>query len=158
MMTRDEFDEFTQFCFDHGGTLRNHKEFGRLMQELRFKLRTREEIQMKKQLVYVAGPYTSNPNKCTNLAIDVGDWLAIDGYIPVIPHLTHFWHKRIPHDWEFWMEMDSAVLEKCDMLVRIPGESKGADMEVEQAKLLGIPVMRIAMVPGEKWYLYKVIE
>jgi hypothetical protein len=30
-----EFDEFVDFCFEHGGTLRNHKQFGEMARKLR---------------------------------------------------------------------------------------------------------------------------
>lgn len=30
-----EFDEFVDFCFEHGGTLRNHKQFGEMARQLR---------------------------------------------------------------------------------------------------------------------------
>ena len=35
--------------------------------------------------------------------------------------------------WDFWMEMDFQLLDKCDYLFRLEGESKGADMEVAYA-------------------------
>jgi hypothetical protein len=34
----NEFDEFVIFCFEHGGTLRNHKAFGELSQNLKTKI------------------------------------------------------------------------------------------------------------------------
>lgn len=33
-----EFDEFVDFCFNHGGTLRNHKAFGEMALGLREKI------------------------------------------------------------------------------------------------------------------------
>lgn len=33
-------------------------------------------------------------------------------------------------------------MEKCDALLRLPGESAGADLEAAQAGGLGIPVFR----------------
>ena len=30
-----KFDEFVNFCFEHGGYLRNHLEFGKMARELR---------------------------------------------------------------------------------------------------------------------------
>jgi hypothetical protein len=41
---------------------------------------------------------------------------------------------------EQWMAVDLAWLECADALVRLPGESVGADLEVEHAKKCGIPV------------------
>jgi hypothetical protein len=45
-----------------------------------------------------------------------------------------------PHDYELWLEIDFAWVKKCDALIRLPGESSGADREVELARSLGIPV------------------
>lgn len=83
----------------------------------------------------------------------MGDWVASFGHTVFIPHLTHFWDKQHPHSWEFWMEQDFEWLKTCDAVLRLPGESKGADMEVELAEKLGIPVYHhideIAKLPRE---------
>lgn len=39
-----------------------------------------------------------------------------------------------------WLGIDLAWVDVCDFLVRLPGESKGADMEVARAMERGIPV------------------
>lgn len=92
-------------------------------------------------VVYVSGPYSSDPEENTVRAIEVADVLAKAGYAPIVPHLAHFWDKQIPGDYEQWMKIDLAHVRKCDILVRIEGESEGADREVELAKELGIPVV-----------------
>jgi hypothetical protein len=38
------------------------------------------------------------------------------------------------------MELDNEWVLRCDALLRLPGESQGADAEVELAKKHGIPV------------------
>lgn len=38
-----EFDEFLSFCFVHGGTLRNHKQFGEMARELRAQIEAAEQ-------------------------------------------------------------------------------------------------------------------
>ena len=92
--------------------------------------------------VYCAGPYTSNPNKNTRIAIQVGAKLLAMGHHPFVPHAkSHLWD--IVDDsmtWEKWMEYDLVWLAQCEALIRIPGESKGADLEVREARRLGIPV------------------
>ena len=94
---------------------------------------------MKK--VYIAGPYTKGDvAQNVRVAILVGDRLAKAGYAPFIPHLTHFWHLLCPHDWAFWLEQDCHWLEACDCVLRLLGESIGADLEVRRARALGIPV------------------
>lgn len=39
-----------------------------------------------------------------------------------------------------WLDMDFAWVEVCHAVLRLPGESKGADMETEFATSRGIPV------------------
>lgn len=91
--------------------------------------------------VYVAGPYTKGDVAMNvRVAIEAGDRLAKAGYVPFIPHLTHFWHLLYPHEWKFWCEQDLHWLEICDCVLRLPGESVGAALEVYRACELGIPV------------------
>jgi hypothetical protein len=86
--------------------------------------------------IYIAGPYTKGDvaqNVAT--AIDVADQLSyLDNVAVFIPHLTHFWHMLKPHDYEFWMTQDQYWLDKCNIVLRLPGFSAGADREVEYAK------------------------
>lgn len=90
--------------------------------------------------VYVAGPYTANPGSCTDTAIAVGDELLVKGFVPFVPHLNHFWDARYHHDWDIWMEFCKSWVMACHILLRLPGESKGADQEVAWAIKAGIPV------------------
>lgn len=91
--------------------------------------------------VYVAGPYTQgDPQTNVDRAIDVGEQITRLGADPFIPHLSHYRHLRYPHSYEFWLEEDIRWLSACDALYRMPGESKGADGEVEYARLHCIPV------------------
>jgi hypothetical protein len=91
--------------------------------------------------VYVAGPYTK-PDPCDNTrnACLVADELLALGFLPFIPHLSHLWHLISPKPYETWMDLDMAWLNRCDVLLRMPGESSGADREVEFAKSLGLPI------------------
>jgi hypothetical protein len=91
--------------------------------------------------VYVAGPYT-RPDPClnTNRAVHIAEELVAAGYVPFIPHLTHFWHTMVPHTYQFWLDYDMHWLQSCDAVLRFPGESSGADKEVVEADWLGIPV------------------
>jgi len=42
------------------------------------------------------------------------------------------------------------LIERCDAILRLPGESRGADLDVAQARERGIPVYHdLAEVPGE---------
>lgn len=95
----------------------------------------------KKKRVYIAAAYTKGDvEKNVAHAIEVGDIIAYHGMAPFIPHLNHFWHKQIPHDYDFWITQDNEWLPLCDALFRIRGESKGSDAEEALARDLGIPV------------------
>lgn len=97
-------------------------------------------ICMKETKVYIAGPYSSAPLKNTERAIDTADILTRRGFVPFCPHLNHYWDERWKHPAEFWYKYDMHWLRACDCLLRLPGESKGADNEVEEMKRLGRPV------------------
>ncbi len=90
--------------------------------------------------VYVAGPLSSDPLLGTRNAINAGTVLLERGYAPYVPHLTAYWHIIAPQGYETWMALDFAYLAVCDVLLRLPGPSKGSDREVAEAKRLGIPV------------------
>lgn len=94
--------------------------------------------------VYVAGPYTAPTDELIEQnvknALHAGEQLADAGFWPIIPHLSHFWHQKFPRHYEFWMQLDFALVRDCDALLRLEGSSKGADREVELADSLGIPV------------------
>lgn len=91
--------------------------------------------------VYIAGPYTKpNPNENVYNAIQMANRLAEKGYTPFIPHLYHLWDTVSPKSYDFWMQLDFNWILKCDALLRLPGESSGADLEIVHATKNGIPV------------------
>jgi hypothetical protein len=95
--------------------------------------------------VYIAGPL-HNDGQTTNVAQNV--WKAKKafaqllqlGYAPFCPHLTHYIDPAglVPHD--VWMLVDLPWVEVSHAVLRLPGPSKGADIEVNFARELGIPV------------------
>jgi len=93
--------------------------------------------------IYVAGPYTKG-DVALNVrnAFAAANQLADRGFAPFVPHSTHFWHMLFPWPYEFWLELDKEFLRFCQAVLRLPGESSGADKEVELAAQLGIPVFR----------------
>jgi len=91
--------------------------------------------------IYIAGPYTKgDTEKNVTKAIAVADQIAMLGFKPFIPHLSHYWDQEFQHDYEFWMEQGSEWLSVCDGLYRISGDSDGSEREIEQAKEEGILV------------------
>lgn len=91
--------------------------------------------------VYIAGPYTKG-DAAINVreAILAGDAVFKSGHLPFIPRLTHFWHMVCPAPYEQWIAIDLEWLPCCDVLLRLPGVSSGADNEVTEAIRLGLPV------------------
>ena len=94
--------------------------------------------------VYVAGPYTAEPDQCTADAIAVGGAVLDAGHAPLVPHLHHYWqtcHGR--RHYEDWMRIDLAWIVAADVVIRMPGQSAGADRETELARAHGIPVIEL---------------
>jgi nucleoside 2-deoxyribosyltransferase len=91
--------------------------------------------------VYVAGPY-SRGDVAANVrrAYEAAATLADGGFAPFVPHHTYFWHLLFPRPYEEWLKLDLAFLACCDAVLRLPGDSPGADVEVREATTLGIPV------------------
>lgn len=94
-----------------------------------------------KKLVYVAGPYSKgDQTENVRKAVYAAERLIAEGFAVVVPHLSHLWQLISPHTYEFWMDLDAHILLRCDAVLRIHGESAGADREVELAKRKWIPV------------------
>ena len=91
--------------------------------------------------VYIAGPYTKGDrSKNVRNAMRAMDQLIAAGHEPLCPLLTHFQDLAFPRPWSDWMRIDLAWLPFAEAVVRLPGKSKGADIEVAEAERLGIPV------------------
>jgi nucleoside 2-deoxyribosyltransferase len=101
--------------------------------------------------VYLAGPYSVG-NKEANIvkALVYAEHLTRKGFLVYVPHLSHFWDLEYPHDAKFWLEYDEHWLAVCDCVLRIPGESVGADREMKFAINRGIPVC-LDFESLEKW-------
>ena len=96
---------------------------------------------MKLPKVYIAGPYSSGDQaENVRIAIEAANEVVRMNGIPFVPHLTHLWSLITPKAYTWWLWYDRQWLAKCDILLRLPGISPGADAEVEEAKRLGVPV------------------
>jgi hypothetical protein len=91
--------------------------------------------------VYIASPYSiGNQLENVNKSLDTYSKLVNFGFIPFAPLTSHYIHERYPLPYEKWLEIDCYWLDKCDCLLRLPGESDGADKELNRMIMLGKPV------------------
>lgn len=107
-------------------------------------------------VLYVAGPYTRpDPVINTHRAAKVATWLfEHTNWVPMLPHTTLLWHAITPRPVEFWYALDLAHMAKCDAMVRLPGDSTGADAEVAHAHTIGLKVIDFAALPPEAQLLW----
>ena len=91
--------------------------------------------------IYIASPYT-NGDQAANVRVQLEAMhlLMKAGHLPFAPLLSHFAQIVYPKLYNDWMIYDMGWLEACDAVLRLPGESPGADLEVKHAKLLHIPI------------------
>jgi len=95
----------------------------------------------RRKRIYIAAPYAKGDvAENVRRAILAADELLRAGHIPFCPHLSHFWHLLCPKPRDLWLGYGLEWLAACDALVRLPGESEGADAEVAAARAWGIPV------------------
>lgn len=104
---------------------------------------------MTKPLLYIAAPYTRedpvlNTHRVCRVASEIYDY---GDHVPLIPHLNLVWHLIDPRPVEDWYEYDLELLARCDLLVRLPGPSTGADREVTEAQSLGIGLLPYDELP-----------
>jgi hypothetical protein len=91
--------------------------------------------------VYLAAPYTKGDVAVNVRTAVLAAGRVFDaGHFPYLPHLFHFWHMIAPRPYADWMILDHVWLEVCDVLIRLPGDSDGADAEDAYARELRIPV------------------
>lgn len=97
-----------------------------------------------KKKVYIAGPISLGDTFANvHTAMSVWEALLRRGFVPFCPHwsaIQHMFRPSLSH--QEWMDFDLEWLANCHYLLRLPGESRGADMEVARAIDLGIPVVR----------------
>lgn len=89
----------------------------------------------------MSGPITKG-NRSWNFyqAAEAQRMLLDAGYAVLNPMLSMAHMDGHNISWETWIASDLAFIEVCDLIVRLPGESKGADLEVAHAIERGIPV------------------
>jgi hypothetical protein len=93
-----------------------------------------------KPLVYIAGPYSSDPVAGTREAVQWAEWVECRGGAALIPHLSIVWDLISHAEPARWYDRDLHLLARCDALLRFPGDSPGADDEETFAREHAIPV------------------
>jgi hypothetical protein len=102
-------------------------------------------------LIYIACPY-SRGDVALNVraAMEAGNKILELGHTPIVAVLTHFWHIVFPKPYDEWLRIDKEMLKVCNAVLRLPGESKGADQEEALALMLNIPIYyNIEDIPKE---------
>lgn len=94
------------------------------------------------EIIYLSGPYSSNPELNTKTAIKEAMKLIKRGYLVIIPHLMKYCDEEDPQDYEFWLNYVCKWIPRCGVLIRLDGHSPGAEKEVEIAKQLKKPIYK----------------
>jgi hypothetical protein len=96
----------------------------------------------KSYRVYIGGPMTSSGSFTGNVrdGIDAANQVLNAGHIPFLPHMTMVWELVYRRAYSDWMAWDLAWLAQCEAMIRLPGESAGAEIEVTFCHQHGIPV------------------
>ena len=91
--------------------------------------------------VYIASPYTQGDTaENVKRQLDAFAVLMDLGYAPFAPLIFHFQHITHPRPYDQWMALDMEWVKACDCILRLGGESPGADKEVALAEKLGMKV------------------
>lgn len=96
----------------------------------------------KQIVIYIASPYTKG-DVAVNVRRQIDTVHELMNYswaLPFAPLYSHFQHMVHPRPYQDWIDIDLKWIHKCDCVLRLDGESPGADGEVELAKSLGLPV------------------
>lgn len=98
-------------------------------------------------VVYIAGPFEQgNVMDNVGMAVRAGELIRAHGGTPIVPHAQGALHAiAYPHiQRDEWMRMCREWLSRCDVVMRLVGESKGADEETSLAEDMSIPVIRVS--------------
>lgn len=90
--------------------------------------------------VFVSSPYSGNVEENVQFQVDIGNELMDLGFFPFTPLLYDEMEKKKSRSYDFWIHFTAAWITDCNCLLRVGGESKGADGEVKLAKEKNIPV------------------
>jgi hypothetical protein len=90
----------------------------------------------RRQVIYLAGPMSIGDTQAhVDRAVELYGYLVALGYSVICPQLSHYAERQ--HGVKFahgeWLAMDLELVKRCDLVVRLYGQSKGADMEMQCA-------------------------
>jgi hypothetical protein len=103
-------------------------------------------VKLKNNLIFLAGPMMGAGEEQqvhVREALIDADRIREAGYLPYVPHLNIFWDMVAPRARDWWMAMNKDWLLLAGALVRRPGPSVGADLELRWAKAIKLPVFDI---------------
>ena len=91
--------------------------------------------------IYISGPI-SKGDKNHNLkqSFDAQERLIRAGFSPLNPMLTMLLPCEQFIEHQVWIDVDLPWVAMSDAVLRLPGESAGADQECDYADELGIPI------------------
>jgi hypothetical protein len=97
--------------------------------------------------VYIAGPMTGYPEYNFPAFHHTAQVMRDIGYTVISP--AELEEGKLGETWEYYMRRDLPLLCTCDMVVVLEGweKSRGARLEVQTARALGIPVCDRGLKP-----------
>lgn len=111
---------------------------------------------MNMKLFYFAHPYSGNPEENFRLANERTLKLLNAGYNIFSPiTYSHPLHVIEPHDYDFWMRLDRAIIPRCDGIILAPGwqGSKGCQLEADYFYKHGLPILAYSKISSLRLYL-----
>ena len=94
----------------------------------------------RQKLIYIASPYTGWEASGVKTQMVPLHKIMDMGHLAYAPLLCHFAEIHEVRHYNDWLQHGLAMVARCDVLLRLGGISKGADLEVEEATKHGIPV------------------
>lgn len=103
-------------------------------------------IDKRQFVVYIAGPYSADTKREVrdniSEAIEVAGDIRQSGYSAIVPHLESLHNENCISE-EDWLEHGLSLLRRCSAVFdfRRGRRSRGTEIEVSLATMLGIPVV-----------------
>lgn len=99
---------------------------------------------MSETFIYLAGPMNSSGRATQNVhkAVKIAARLMNAGFAVYVPQTFFLFDAISPRTPAEWLVHDLKWLAKCDLVLRLDGESHGADNEAYFAMKRGIDILR----------------